>query len=335
MDVVASHSMCQQRRRSATNIIMFLIARLLCGFGECIFVCHTTPNFTSSHDKMKKHLSLFYTCIPLGSSIGMITIGVWESTQLIDWHLIYMTQFMINAFIICLYSSKMKNIDQPNNITVDLTNNILTPKQKFIAIMNQPYIITSILGNSFHSFVLGAFSSWSVLWITKTHHLINVSTTSIATGVITVVTGIFGSMTGGLALNKMKLDDDDTHWKCNATIANKMIIAFSLAVIASSVSSNFTSNTTLFFILHTLTYASMYLCTVPYNSFLIWTAKRVGTLPMAMSIFLAHALGDAISPVIIGKMLDVTNGNYKAVFILVTIWSSGATILWITTYWLS
>lgn len=67
-----------------------------------------------------------------------------------------------------------------------------------------------------------------------------------------------------------------------------------------------------FFVFAALTQFCLFACLAPTNSVILWSVP-VHLQPLAVSFcaLVIHALGDAISPVLIGAMLDFTHGNWR------------------------
>jgi len=67
----------------------------------------------------------------------------------------------------------------------------------------------------------------------------------------------------------------------------------------------------------------------PINSAVIWAVPfRLAPLACSLSIMFIHILGDAVSPAIVGAVLDATQNNWRLTMTLTTCW-----LLWSVLFW--
>jgi hypothetical protein len=101
-----------------------------------------------------------------------------------------------------------------------------------------------------------------------------------------------------------------------------LLFLFSVSSFASLSSSYFF---TFFVVAEFLLFATA----SPINSAVIWAVPfRLAPLACSLSIMFIHILGDAVSPAIVGAVLDATKNNWRLTMTLTTCW-----LLWSVLFW--
>eukprot|EP00467_Chlorarachnion_reptans_P004752 CAMPEP_0114520764 /NCGR_PEP_ID=MMETSP0109-20121206/19799_1 /TAXON_ID=29199 /ORGANISM="Chlorarachnion reptans, Strain CCCM449" /LENGTH=481 /DNA_ID=CAMNT_0001701769 /DNA_START=253 /DNA_END=1695 /DNA_ORIENTATION=+ len=202
-----------------------------------------------------------------------------------------------------------------------------------IVLNNRIYVLV-ILGYAAQTFVVGAFAYWGIEYVEKALHL-DESTATLSFGGLTVFTGIFGTATGGIMLDRLRQRASES--VSNPQIETKIAIEkatmlmfvcglLSLPIVVLGIGLNHPAG---FFPLVGAGEYLIFMCLTPINSTVVWiTPYQVAPLALALSVMANHLLGDAISPIIIGGLLDQTNNDWRTVFVLMAFW-----LVWPILFW--
>jgi MFS family permease len=174
------------------------------------------------------------------------------------------------------------------------------------------------------TFCIGGIAYWLPTYISETRKAVNGDTGSMMIGLIIVISGLVATIAGALLADQLKNKDSGAYFK---VCAWGMYLAFPAMI--GVVFAPFPLAWVCLFI----ACIGLFLNTGPANTILmnVMPAKLRG-LAMAVCIFVIHALGDVISPTLIGVAGDCLPGGLDSGFLIVTflvlvagfIWHSGA-----------
>lgn len=189
---------------------------------------------------------------------------------------------------------------------------------------NKVYMLI-ILGYSAQTFVLGGVAYFGVRYLVDNFHF-SVGQAGSYFGGITVVVGVLGSLFGGWLCDYIRRGKNKAH-----ATAVTMKLAFCLISVAFPlcIMSFLKNDPTYFFTIFVVAEFILFATASPINSAVIWAVPfRLAPLACSMSIMFIHILGDAISPAIIGAVLDATRQNWTLTMSLNTFW-----LLWSVMFW--
>eukprot|EP00475_Leptophrys_vorax_P036159 TRINITY_DN6059_c0_g1_i1.p1 TRINITY_DN6059_c0_g1~~TRINITY_DN6059_c0_g1_i1.p1 ORF type:complete len:286 (-),score=77.40 TRINITY_DN6059_c0_g1_i1:49-906(-) len=171
-----------------------------------------------------------------------------------------------------------------------------------------------VAGLTTQSFVVGGFSLYGVSY---TMNVVGLSEAgaSIGFGGVALFAGFFGTAFGGLVLDSYRKKTNSLHnVKKSLNLAVRvMLFCGGIAVPLGYLTFNISGVAT-FFIFIALAEFFLFGCISPSNAAILWSVPlKLQPFAMAMSMVITHALGDAISSLIIGSLLDKTNRNYRLV----------------------
>lgn len=323
------------------------IARMLVGVGEASFISLAAPFVVDNAPPNKKTawLSLFYMCIPVGMALGYVYGGVVGS--LLNWRVafwgeaIVMLPFAIFGFV--SHPIKMQDIGQlddniqaeslqgDNERDLKLTSILGNLKAGFKRFIQQSKVFLedikelfqrrsytfNVLGYIMFTFVLGAYSYWGPR---AGYSIYNLADADLVFGGVTVICGIFGTMAGGIILDRI-----------GPTIPN----SFKLLTTATFVGTvfcfaAFMSRTLVLFIpLFALGELFIFATQGPVNYL---TLQCVSTdlrpLAMAVSTVCIHVFGDVPSSPLVGALQDYLD-NWRFTALILTSIFFLASFLWL------
>ena len=176
------------------------------------------------------------------------------------------------------------------------------------------------LGYAAQNFVVGAFAYFGVQYVETVLHF-SVANAGFAFGLLTVVTGILGIWFGGWWVDSLRSDVlHDDH--ASTERALKALVIASCAAIPFAASSFMvgTKFPVAFFLLIAPTEFFLFATVAPANAAFMWCVEPLyKSFAVAMSVFLQHALGDTLSPIIVGSLIDQT-GNMTLSLLIASCW---------------
>ncbi|KAI5438017.1 probable sphingolipid transporter spinster homolog 2 isoform X1 [Lathyrus oleraceus] len=332
------------------------ICRMLVGVGEASFISLAAPFIDDNAPAAQKTawLATFYMCIPAGTALGYVYGGLVGSQ--FNWRVafwgeaIFMLPFPILGFLIkplqlkgfapmeskqALTSNEanasengadgMLVVDQAfirgSSLTSNLRNQFTRFSKDMQELLHDRVYVINVLGYISYNFVIGAYSYWGPKAGYSIYHMSNAD---LLFGGITIVCGIFGTLAGGMILDKM-----------TSTISN----AFKLLSGATFLGAIFCLIAFLFkglsgFIVffsvgELLIFATM----APVNYVSLRCVKpSLRPLSMAISTVSIHIFGDVPSAPLVGILQDHINDWRKTSLCLTSIFFLAAGIWFVGTF---
>lgn len=308
------------------NYWILLLARAFTGVGEASFLCIAPPFIDKAAPPAKKSqwLALFYCAIPVGYALGFIVVGSTLKAETFGfdwtWRAIYIGEaaLMMPFVIYCLFRGpipfRFDGEDQPHLF------------RSIWSLLTNKLYMCIVLGYAAQTFTTGSFAYFGVQYL-KQRLGMDVDVAGISFGGLTVFTGLLGTAGGGIILDKMRHGLPDG----NASMA----IAFKLMTILSIIAAPFCflcfmlDGVALFYVFLGIGELAFFACLSPTNSAILWSVPfQLTPLACAMSVVVTHALGDAISPSILGSILDATSDDWHLTMFLNVAWSAWAIVFW-------
>jgi MFS family permease len=243
-------------------------------------------------DQRNRVLTIFNVAIPVGAALGYIIGG--SVGEHFGWRMSFIVSAIPGTIIAILIAFFMK---EPARGASQHDKAKLEKGTVFSLLKNKAYL-SSILGYAAVTFSLGGISWWMPSFLQRVDGR-SESSAAYIMGAITVVTGLGGTITGGTIAQK---------WSRTNSKALYLVPAISSALAVPPA-------LLCFFGPHSLTLYGLgaaifliFLGTGPVNAATLNAVRpEIRATAMAGQLFLIHALGDAISPRIIGTVSDHSN----------------------------
>lgn len=267
-----------------------VFARSAIGIGEAGYMT-CTPAYLSEHfDKSKRAriLSYFGIALPLGSALGYLLGG--QLGELFGWRKAFFI-VALPGIILGFLALKLKDKTR-ENLSIE---NKPTFSRYFELKKNKTFIFTS-LSQAMATFTLGGLAAWMPTYF---HRYLDFSISKAATifGAITLISATLGTFTGGQVadfLNKFT--------KRGYFITAGMGFLVSVPFVIMAV---FANNKTLAISMFTFALFFVFWFAGPLPAAIVNAVKsNIHSMAFAVNIFIIHALGDALSPTIIGMVSD-------------------------------
>ncbi|MFA7402766.1 MAG: MFS transporter [Pelobacteraceae bacterium] len=277
----------------ASSYRMLLSARTLVGVGEASFGT-VSPGLLAEYfprERRGRMLSLFFLAIPVGSALGYILGG--QLGQAFGWQRAFMLVGLPGLLLVLpLYflNDPRHSCRQPDSLCHEP---ILPELRRFW--LNHTYV-NATLSMAAMTFALGGLAQWAPSFLQRSFGL-EVARGNTVFGLITVVSGIIGTLAGGWLGDRFQRRSAAGYLYVSAA---GFLMGAPLMVLALT-----TSNLTLCLAAIFAAELFLFLNTGPLNTVLV-NVVTPGRRAMgfAINIFFIHALGDAISPAAIGFLSD-------------------------------
>ena len=274
------------------NYAALLTARGFIGVGEAGFTTIAQPFLAENFPKEKRAtlLAYFALALPIGSALGYLAGGVIG--QHWGWRAAFMLVGIPGLFLGLLALTRIKDTLRLNQSPRDRARRV----DYFILLRNKAFIFLC-LAHAMGTFALGGFSAWLPTYFHRFWGF-SVSRAGLVFGVLVVVCGALGTFLGGKLADKLL---KKTHLAYFITIFSSFLLAFPFAAGAV-----FCQRLLPALFLLSGAIVCIFLPMGPISAALVaLTRTRVRSMAFAVNIFIIHALGDAISPVLLGKASDI------------------------------
>jgi len=283
----------------AQNFVSLLFARGVIGVGEAAYVTVSASLLADyfPRDRRARAFAVFYLAIPVGSALGFIVGGLMEKH--FGWRSAFFIAgipgLLLALWVLMLREPQrgIQDRDQPLPAAAS-DEDIFTRGKRFFR--SRPYRL-AVAGYTAYTFAVGGLTLWMPAFLERMRGLARADAT-IGFGAVTVVTGLVGTFVGGwLADRLLKRYGQNAYcWVSAVSVA----AAIPFAVVALTVPSP-----TIYFPALALAQFLLFVSTSPINTPIVsFVAPQDRASAMAVSVFMIHALGDVISPPLIGLVSD-------------------------------
>ncbi|MFZ4854826.1 MAG: spinster family MFS transporter [Desulfuromonadaceae bacterium] len=272
---------------------MLLAARSLVGVGEASFGT-VSPGLLSDYfprERRGRMLSLFFIAIPVGSALGYILGG--QLGQAFGWQ----TAFLLVGLPGLFLALPVYFLNDPRQKDLQAVSHRPEPLFSELChfLKNRTYVHAT-LSMTAMTFALGGLAQWTPSFLHRSFGL-EVARGNTLFGMITVVAGIVGTLSGGWLGDYFQRRSATGYLYVTAV---GFILGAPLMLLALT-----TSNLTICLTAIFGAELFLFLNTGPLNTILVnVVSPGRRAMGFAINIFAIHALGDAISPAIIGSLSD-------------------------------
>jgi len=301
------------------GFVQLMIARSCVGVGEAAYAT-ISPALLSDYfprSQRGRAFAIFYVAIPVGAASGYLLGGLIEPA--LGWRAAFYV-VGLPGIIMALLALTVQ--DPPRGASEESGSSIQEPLSVTLRgfSRNLAYIGT-VLGYAAYTFALSGLAFWMPEYFEKVRG-VTLSSANLIVGSVTVAAGLGGTAVGGylgdFISSRMK---HGQLWVSGMSSVAAILPAW----FALTVSSDPAYIVWLF-----AAEFLLFLSTGPVNVVIV-NVVPVGARAMAVavSIFVIHLLGDAISPPIIGLLADISSLSRAVLIVPVAVALSGA--LWIAT----
>ena len=315
----------------ATTFVALLLTRCLVGIGEAAYG-PVAPTVISDLYPVKirgRVLARFYVAIPVGSALGYVLggwvansgIGEWGAavfgTKAESWRWAFYL-VVPPGILLGVWSFFMRD---PARGQADLAHTLRPAAVRwrdYLVFLRTPSYVLCTLGMTAMTFAMGGMAFWMPYYL-QTRPGAPASATFVF-GVITVVAGLTGTLLGGFLGDRLR-----TRFSGSYFLVSGAAMLTGFPIFLGVLETPFPWIWVLIF----LAVFCLFFNTGPTNTILAnVTHPSVRAAGFALNILIIHALGDVISPVIIGLLSDWFQDMNKA-FLVVGLMFLVAGVLWL------
>jgi MFS family permease len=194
-------------------------------------------------------------------------------------------------------------------------------------LLSNAVFLTSVMGFAAATFVAGALAFWGPAFMTKVLHM-NLPVTGVAIAVITVFTGLVGTVFGGALVDWL----GGTQGRGGVRRGMLMSSLFTLCSFPFFLLAFFTSYTPLFCLFLGMGEFLIFAVTAPvYGAQLSSCPPALRNYSMALSNLMMHLFGDVPSPAVVGLVATLT-GSLRDGMLFLGIWMVLAVGCWLLSW---
>jgi MFS family permease len=271
----------------SSGYYQLLGARSLVGIGEASYGT-VAPGILADYfpkEKRGRVLSLFYLAIPVGSALGYLLGGVIGSRY--GWQ---------SAFLMAGVPGLLLVLPLARLRTVPVTGSTEPVATGYSSLLRNRSFVLNTLAMTAMTFALGGMAQWLPTFLNRVHGL-GVERGNLLFGGLTVVAGIIGTLAGGWLGDYCQRRRPDGYLLVSGW---GFVCGIPAALVAFTTSDLQTS-----LIAMAVAEICLFLNTGPLNTVIVNVTRHdMRVKAFAANIFVIHALGDAVSPAIIGVLSD-------------------------------
>ena len=235
-------------------------------------------------------LAYFGLALPAGGALGYLLGGLIGASW--GWRMAFMLVGAPGLVLALLAFTRIKDREHRN-----LDNRKKPGLGQYIALLqNKPFLFLC-LAHAMQTFVLGGLSAWMPTYFHRFFDM-DVARAGLVFGGMVIAAGALGTFLGGKIADRLL---KKTNYAYFLVIAASFILMIPFAG-AGVVSHRMPFSLITFFIAMVF----IFLPQGPVSAALVaLSSRKVRSMAFAVNIFIIHALGDALSPALIGHLSDV------------------------------
>jgi MFS family permease len=310
----------------AHTFVLLLITRCFVGVGEAAFgpVAPTIISDMYPVSRRGSVLSWFYLAIPVGSALGYV-LGGWVGSHM-GWRWAFYV-VVIPGILLGIWAMFMRD---PKRGSAEV-NAGAAPARKatvadYLILLRTRSYVLDCLGMTAMTFAIGGIGFWmpSYIYEFRLNKQTDLGHINLIFGSITVVAGFTATLAGGWAGDKLRKRFPGSYFLVSAA---GLLTGFPLllAIIYTPFP--------LAWVFVFLAVFCLFFNTGPSNTILAnVTHPSMRATAFALNILVIHALGDAISPPVMGWISDRWNMNVAFQFVGLMFLVGGLLWLWGARY---
>ncbi len=316
----------------AHTFLLLLLTRCCVGIGEAAYG-PVAPAMISDLFPIKirgRVLAWFYVAIPVGSALGYV-IGGWVANSNIGnwsagligigreswrWAFIFV---MLPGIALGLRSYFMQEPPRGEPVLSPHARPAAVPWRDYRILVRTPSYVLCTLGMAAMTFAIGGIAFWMPYYLEGRPG--SPASSTIIFGAITAISGLSATLLGGMAGDKLRARFPSSYFLISGVA---MIIGFPIFMVALRAPFPWA-----IWLLIFLTCFCLFFNTGPTNTILAnVTRPSIRAAGFAFNIFVIHALGDVISPVVVGLLNDYY-GDMNKSFLVVGLMFVVSGVFWL------
>jgi MFS transporter, Spinster family, sphingosine-1-phosphate transporter len=317
----------------ANTFFILLITRCFVGVGEAAYgpVAPAMISDLFPLETRGRALAWFYTAIPVGSALGYVLGGFVANSEIGKWGAGWFGMgpdswrwaFLIvlaPGIVLGMRSSFMRDSRSENPETGRTPSaSVNIHWRDYLVLIRTPSYMLCTFGMAAMTFAIGGIAFWMPYYLASRPNAPSNST--IIFGAITAIAGLVATLLGGIAGDKLRARFSGSYFLVSGIA---MLIGFPIFMAVLHAPFPWA-----IWVLIFLASFCLFFNTGPTNTILAnVTHPSIRAAGFALNIFIIHALGDVISPVIVGFLNDYY-GDMNKSFLVVGLMFLIAGVLWL------
>ncbi len=302
----------------ATGFVTFLLARSLIGVGEAAYAT-ISPALISDYyppDRRNRMLTIFYVAIPVGAALAYAIGG--PVGQAYGWRaafLIVGLPGLLAAGLVLLIREPVRGGLDQASAAVRATWREALPRLRRIA----PYVV-AVAGYVAVTFASGALAEWAPAFLTRSRGL-STAQSGVITGAGVGLGSLLGTLSGGLLADRLRGRTRSPYFALSGISMGLAAVAVAIALtVHGALLIGFAIFVAQFF---------MWFYNGPINAIIVNAVPfELRARAVGLSILMIHMFGDAISPVIVGRISETT-GNLGAGMVMIPVMMLVGALIWV------
>ena len=304
----------------ATTFSVLLFTRMLVGVGEAGYG-PAAPTLISDLYPVERRgavLAWFYMAIPVGSALGYALGGF--IAQHWGWRMAFYV-VVPPGILLGIWALLMRDPPRGHSDAGSVAHKATWAD--YAVLLRTPSYVLDTLGMTAMTFAIGGISFWMPRYLHAYRNAGTLEQVNMVFGGITVVAGIAATLLGGMAGDALRKRFPGSYFLVSAAgiwISCPLVVLMLWTPFPYAWSFIFLAVFFLFF------------NTGPSNAILAnVTHPSIRASAFAVNILAIHALGDAISPPLLGKIVGPVNGVYRwnLAFVVVAVVMALAGVAWL------
>lgn len=284
----------------ANDYWQLLFRHTIVGIGEASYATIAPTLIADSFPiaRRGRMLSVFYLALPAGSAAGYLVGGYFGHH--FGWRMPFMIAgapgFLLALVLWFLPEPARGQFEAKEEATARPGG---TPLLKSVAgLFKNGAFLTASLGMAMYTFAVGGLQVWIPTFLERVRH-VPLSKANAIFGLITLFNGIVATLLGGWIGDRMLKRNHGAYYTFSGIA---MFVSVPLMVLAIY------STGALLFPAIFLAVFALLICTGPSNTAVVNSVNAgIRSTALAVNTFMIHALGDAFSPALIGRISDKTS----------------------------
>lgn len=289
----------------ANDYGQLLFRHIIVGIGEASYATIAPTLIADSFPiaRRGRMLSIFYLALPAGSAAGYLVGGYFGHH--FGWRMPFMIAgapgFLL-ALILWLLPEPARGQfeareDAPARAS-GLAGNVKQLIQNLAGLFKNSAFLTASLGMAMYTFAVGGLQIWIPTFLERVRH-VPLSKANAVFGLITLFNGIVATLIGGWIGDRMLKRHHGAYYTFSGIAMFVSVPLMALAIYSTGA---------LLFPAIFMAVFALLIGTGPSNTAVVNSVNAgIRSTALAVNTFLIHALGDAVSPTLIGRISDKTS----------------------------
>lgn len=304
---VACWSLASGASGFAATFGALLLTRCFVGIGEAAYG-PIAPTLIADMYPLKergKMLSWFYLAIPVGSAIGFIFGGLIAAW--LGWRWAFYLVVPPGLLLAGLAAFKKEPAHGQFDIGGPQVSKKKLTRHDYISLAKNKSYVLNTLGMAAMTFAIGGMAFWMPSYISEYRGVGNLAMVNLIFGVILVIAGLSATLAGTYMADKLR-----SRFKGSYFSVSGMAILIGLPFFVATLYLPFPYAWVCLFV----SCFCLFFNTGPTNTILAnVTQPAIRASAFALNILVIHALGDVISPLVIGAVTDAFGKNMNVAFL--------------------